>query len=152
MRISPDFGSSTQGDDGLTYFTKDVGNVTSGTTFTVGVSYTKPDDSLSFGSQSVQPVQAATSAPAGRVNATDFVPYALGGAGLILVIGGLVWWVVSRNRSDGRKSPGKRRHRTVRPPAATMAGDDPVFCSQCGRRAAQSDVFCRSCGNRLRTT
>lgn len=153
MRILPDFGSGSPGDDGLTYFTKDVGSVNAGTTFTVGFTYSKPDDSLSLGSQSVQPVQAITNTPAGRISASDFLPYVLGGVGLILVVGGLVWFIVSRNRSNGNGSGYKRRHRAAQERAAVPAGgEEPLFCSKCGRRASPTDVFCRSCGNRVRTS
>jgi hypothetical protein len=151
MKILPDFGAGVVQEDGLTYFTKQVGSVTAGTTFTVRFGYGKPDDSLSFGSQSVQPVQAASGDAAGRVNASDFLPWVLGGVGLLLVVGGLVWFVVTRNRSSSASSA-KNRHRSARrQPDRVGSQVDPVFCSKCGRRASSSDGFCRACGNRLRS-
>lgn len=151
MRILPDFGVGTIQEDGLTYYTKTVGSVNAGTPFTVRFGYSKPDDELSFSSQSVQPVQAASGDAAGRVNANDILPWVLGGVGLILVLGGLVWYVVTRNRNMASVSAGKRRHR----PSSSrqdivQSGTDPIFCSKCGRKASSADMFCRACGNRLR--
>lgn len=151
MRILPDFGAGAVQEDGLTYFTKTVGSVDAGTPFTVRFGYSKPDDELSFSSQSVQPVQAASGDAAGRVNANDILPWVLGGVGLILVLGGLVWYVVTRNRNMASVSAGKRRHRpSASRPQIVQSGADPIFCSKCGRKASSADMFCRACGNRLR--
>lgn len=151
MRILPDFGAGAVQEDGLTYFTKLVGSVDAGTPFTVRFGYSKPDNELSFSSQSVQPVQAASGDAAGRVNANDILPWVFGGVGLILVLGGLVWYLVSRNRSLVTAGAGKRRHRSSSSrPQMAQSGADPIFCSKCGRKASSSDIFCRACGNRLR--
>jgi len=151
MRILPDFGAGVVQEDGLTYFTKTVGSVDAGTPFTVRFGYSKPDDELSFSSQSVQPVQAASGDAAGRVNANDILPWVLGGVGLILLLGGLVWYVVTRNRNMVSVSAGKRRHRpSVSRQEIVQSGSDPIFCSKCGRKASSTDIFCRACGNRLR--
>ena len=152
MQILPDFGAGAVQEDGLTYYTKQVGSVDAGTPFTVRFGYSKADDELSFSSQSVQPVQAASDGAAGRVNASDILPWILGGVGLILVLGGLVWFVVTRNRSVAHAAAGKRRHRpSGSQPQIMQANAEPVFCSKCGRKASSADLFCRACGNRLRT-
>ncbi len=152
MQILPDFGAGVVQEDGLTYFTKQVGNVDAGTPFTVRFGYTKPDDEFSLSSQSVQPVQAASGDAAGRVNASDILPWVLGGVGLILVLGGLVWFLVSRNRSMVSATSGKRHRRSGRAQTPeVLSGTDPIFCPKCGRKASTADLFCRACGNRLRT-
>ena len=151
MQILPDFGQSAQHEDGLTYFTKQVGSVPAGTPVTVRFSYAKSDDSLSFGSQSVQPVQAASGDAAGRVNAGDFLPWVVGGVGLVLILGGVVWFMATRNRS-GTSSQAKKRHRSAsRQDEMVASQPDQIFCPKCGRRASASDLFCRACGNRLRS-
>ena len=150
MQVLPDFGVGIAQEDGLTYFTKQVGKVPAGTPVTVRFSYVKSDDSLSFGSQSVQPVQAASGDAAGRVNAGDFLPWVLGGVGLVLILGGVVWFMATRNRSA--VSPGKKRHRsTNRQDEMAASQIEQIFCPKCGRRASASDLFCRACGNRLRS-
>lgn len=154
MQILPDFGAGSTGEDGLVYFSNNVGEVRAGTPVTVGFSYNKSDDELSFGSQSMQPVQASGGDASGRVNATDILPWVIGGVGLVLVLGGFIWFVLTRNRVAAVGNSGKRRHRSVARPTKGSSMDDnvgPVFCSQCGRKAAPADMFCRSCGSRLRT-
>jgi len=154
MQILPDFGSGSAGEDGLIYYSKIVGEVRAGTPLTVGFSYNKADDELSFGSQSMQPVQASGGDASGRVNATDILPWVIGGVGLVLVLGGFLWFMLSRNRGSAVGSTGKRRHRTSTRPLDKRSNeypDGPVYCSQCGRKAAPADMFCRTCGNRLRT-
>ena len=150
MQVLPDFGPGAQQEDGLTYFTKQVGSVAAGTPFTVRFSYAKSDDSLSFGSQSVQPVQAASGDAAGRVNASDFLPWVVGGVGLVLILGGVVWFMATRNRS-ANSSAMKRHRSTSRQNEMAASQTDQIFCPKCGRRASSSDLFCRACGNRLRS-
>ncbi|MHB0922358.1 MAG: zinc ribbon domain-containing protein [Bellilinea sp.] len=153
MQVFPDFGEGIPGEDGLTYFSQQVGSVNAGTPITIRFSYNKPDDALSFGSQSVQPVQAASTGEAGRVDASTILPWIIGGAGLLLIAGGLVWFGITRNRAAIAGHTGKRRHRATRQiPLKTINENSPsVYCSQCGRKASSTDVYCRSCGNRLRT-
>lgn len=151
MQVLPDFGAGTAQEDGMTYFTKQVGKVSAGTPVTVRFSYAKSDDSLSFGSQSVQPVQASSDDAAGRVNAGDFLPWVVGGVGLVLILGGMVWFMATRNRSD-TGSQAKKRHRSAsRQDEMAASQTEQIFCPKCGRRASSSDLFCRACGNRLRS-
>lgn len=152
MQILPDFGGGTRAEDGLQYFTKEIGSVKTGTHFTVRFSYSKSDDELSFGSQSVQPVQPASTSEAGRVDASTISPWIIGGVGLFLLVGGLSWFLVTRDRASTEARAGKRRHNAAYRPAAKPGNDAGtyVYCSQCGRKAPSTDAFCRSCGNRLR--
>lgn len=153
MQIFPDFGSGIPAEDGLTYFSKQIGSVEAGTPVTVRFGYSKPDDLLSFGSQSVQSVQAASSNDAGRIDASTILPWIIGGVGLLLVAGGLVWFGLTRNRAAASAQRGKHRHRTTRqvPSRSIDENTSTIYCSQCGRKAASTDLFCRSCGNRLRS-
>lgn len=154
MQIFPTFGAGLLGEDGLTYYSQQVGSVKSGTTVTVRFTYNKPDDELSFGSQSVQPVQAASTAEAGKIDASSILPWIIGGVGMLLVVGGLVWFMAARNREAAVARAGNRRHRPAHHSAVSPAARDSsasIYCSQCGRKAAPGDVFCRSCGKHLRT-
>lgn len=152
MQILPDFGAGTLADDGLMYYNKDIGSVSAGTRVTVRFSYNKPDDELSFGSQAVQPVQPASTSEAGRVKASTISPWIIGGLGLLLLAGGLSWFLLTRNQVLDTAKAGKRRHRASSHPPAKAGADTgaSVYCSQCGRKAPSTDAFCRSCGNRLR--
>ncbi len=152
MQILPDFGAGVLADDGLLYYNKEIGSVSAGTRVTVRFSYNKPDDELSLSSQSVQPVQPASTSEAGRVKASTISPWIIGGLGLLLLAGGLSWFLMTRNQSLASAQAGKRRHRAANRPAAKPGADAGtfVYCSQCGRKAPSTDAFCRSCGNRLR--
>ena len=152
MQILPDFGAGTLMEDGLTYYTNTIGRVPAGTPVTIRFSYNKADDQLSFGSQAVQPVQAASGGAAGRTSAEDILPWVFGGLGILLVAGGLFWFLVTRNQTAAVAQGGKRHRRSSRavPPSSSVENTAAVYCSQCGRKAAPGDLFCRSCGSRLR--
>lgn len=153
MKVLPDFGAGVPGEDGLVYYTKAIGEVPAGTSVTVRFSYNKPDDELSFGSQSVQPVQPASTSEAGRIDASTISPWIIGGVGLLMLAGGLIWFGVTRNREAAAAHSAKRRHRSSRVPAVKPGIENAshVYCSQCGRKAPSTDTFCRSCGNRLKS-
>lgn len=152
MQILPDFGAGTMGEDGLMYYTKAIGSVSYGTPVTVRFSYNKTDDELSFGSQSVQPVKPASTSEAGRIDASTIIPWIIGGVGVLLLAGGLIWFSITRSAATAQAQAGKHRHRTTARPSVKPGTENAtfVYCSQCGRKAPSTDAFCRTCGNRLR--
>lgn len=158
MKLVPDAGGGRPGSDGLTYHTLVVGQVNAGTTFELDISYEKADDTLTNPEQyqNAQPVQAVNGSTAGRVTLDQTLPWAVGGAGILLIAGGLLWYWKTNTAAKHSREKGVHRHtRTsaaaaeAAPPAA--AGADPsAFCHQCGKKASPGDVFCRSCGTKLR--
>ena len=105
------------------------------------VTYTKTSDRLSV---SDQPLETGTvdESTQGRVSLSNYLPYILGGLGLLLIVGGGVYfWQTSK----GKPKP-RRRHRS-------HELDDEsanIYCHQCGKRAQSGDRFCRTCGTRMR--
>lgn len=95
----------------------------------------------------VQPMQAdpVDENTSGRILLSNYLPYLLGGVGVILiVVGGLYFW------QSGRGKPGLKREKRHRSRAAAENGDEQVYCHQCGKRAQSNDRFCRTCGTRLK--
>lgn len=150
MVFKPALGSGLIADDGLTYYTYMAGKVNAGTTFDLSISYTKPNDDLTASTQfqPVQPEQAVTDTTAGRFNPNLILPWALGGIGVLLIAGGLLWYYRGVRAQPAAAS--RRRHTGRAGQTSDEAPTGGVFCHQCGKKAASGDVFCRSCGTKLR--
>jgi hypothetical protein len=148
IHTSPDMGSGELGTDGLVYFNRNVGEVPSGNTFQISVTYTKADDSLSVYLQPVQPSEPITDHTTGRVSFIEMLPWMVGGLGVLLIGGGALWYWQS-GREDTMPRPARKNnaehHKSQNPVEA-----DNVYCQQCGKRADPGDLFCRSCGAKLR--
>jgi hypothetical protein len=150
MRISPSLGDGLVGNDGLTYFTQEVGPVSAGQTVTVVVDYNKATDELTAPNLEVQPSGPITEDTTFSVRFLQVLPWILGVLGAVLIVGGIYWyWRTGRRR----ESAPKRRRRTSSEPRESSAAEEQagdIYCHQCGNRAAPGDRFCRSCGTRLR--
>lgn len=149
MVLEPKTGTSGTASDNLVYFNVPIGNVKGGETFVLNLSYQKSDDSLtqSAAFEQVTPVVPAPTGPTSQLNLNQILPWLLGALGLLLIGGGVFWYM----RSGTTKSPAPSRHR----PRASSSADvksngDEIFCHQCGKKASSSDVFCRSCGTKVR--
>jgi hypothetical protein len=129
--------------DNMQYYFSDVGAVPAGEVFTFDVSYQKPTDTLSVSRLEIQPVVVDENTP-GRVSLNNFLPYIIGGFGVVLIVGGLVYYLQS-GRTSSKKS--RRRH-PAHADGEESASD--VYCAQCGTRARSGDRFCRTCGSRIR--
>ena len=126
--------------DNLQYYVSNVGIVPAGTTLTFDMSYQKPTDALSVSRLEVQPVVVGDDTP-GRVSLNNYLPFIIGGLGVILIVGGLLYYRQS-GRNVSKKS--RRRH------AEGEESESGVYCAQCGTRARGGDRFCRTCGSRIR--
>jgi hypothetical protein len=147
MNISPALEPGSQGQDGLTYYNKEIGSVAAGEPFTIQANYQKATDSLTVRSLSVEPGSPLETAGDFRRDMMAALPWILGALGVILIVGGGVWyWQSGRGRE---RSPSRRR----RKPAAAREALSPeghIYCHNCGKRAGPGDRFCRTCGTRLR--
>ena len=136
---------STTNPDGTNSWAKDFGALAANQAFTLNIDYTKASDRLSVPQSNVAPSQPIGPNTAGSFMSTfsNELPYILGGFGLLLIGGGVVYFWQSgrdsRNRSHRRRAP-----------RAETEGDSEVYCHQCGTRAHKGDRFCRVCGTKLR--
>jgi hypothetical protein len=143
--------------DGLTHYTIELGPQAAGSDATVSIAYNKESDVLTADQFQVQPSSPISVDTSGRVNIMDILPWALAALGLILVIGGL-WWYLQTEREKPKTtyhSRGQRTSQTYPSEGAEPSlagGDSGVYCHQCGKRAEAGDRFCRSCGTKLRVS
>ncbi len=132
------------GANNLQYFISKVGALTAGKAFLFDVSYEKPSDTLSISQLKVEAIDPVNTDTAGRVSFSNYFPYIIGGIGVLLILGGGVYYFQS-NKSDSKKT----RHRARGKSDGEESGGD-VYCAQCGTRAHGGDRFCRTCGSRIR--
>ncbi len=150
MRITPAPDSQSAGDDGLIYSQAALGPQAESATTTVRLAYTKTTPTLSIDVlQPAAPLEAT--GPTQGIVLQDWLPWALGGLGVVLLGGFGLWYWRSSSRAPAR--PRTRRHR----PAGSQAGTEQaeidasaIYCHQCGAKASVSDHYCRRCGTRLR--
>jgi hypothetical protein len=120
-------------------------------TFTFIASYEKVDDDLSIASLPVEPIVPLENTN-GQAAWSDVLPWVLGGAGLVLMVLGLL--VLFGFRGDSIKHLLKNKklksERHSLKGAKLIKKIDPVYCNECGRRAEAGDRYCRSCGTQLR--
>lgn len=150
MVFKQSMGNGVVGNDGLVYYTSDVGRINAGTSFALDFTYEKSDTELSAQSTTQQQVSAAQpvdNQTKGRLSFSQVFPWLLAGLGFILVTIGVVWYVQTARK---RPVPSQKRH-TKRVKSSTQSSESIGFCHQCGNQAKSGDVFCRSCGTRLRS-
>jgi hypothetical protein len=143
MVTQPDMDEA-EGPQGSAGFGKDFGSLAAGEQFTLDIQYEKSSDTLVLPPQELQPASPVDENTPGRISLGNYVPYILGGAGLALILGGLVYYWRA-----GRK-PGRRPRQRNRAHAEREQEGNEMYCHQCGARAKPGDRFCRVCGARLR--
>jgi hypothetical protein len=149
MRISPSLGIGVTATDGLLYYNQTIGALDRGQTFFIVLDYQKVTDALSAGGVSVVPSGPLDNTAEGRMSVTSTLPWMLGAMGVLLIVGGGLWYW----QTGLKPSEPQQQRRPRRKPAAQAEEDaqgEHVYCHQCGKRAAAGDVFCRTCGTRLR--
>jgi len=154
LRVTPDLGKMTSGEDGFLYYSLDIGAVDLGQDFSVEIDYIKETDALSIEGLQVQPSAPITDDTQGKMRITTVLPWVLGGLGILLVGGGLFWYWKSEGRVMGsiphrRRRPEHSDDQTIRG-SDLKTGESVVYCHQCGKRAEPGDRFCRSCGVKLK--
>ena len=148
----------SQGSDGLTYHTIDLGSQPAGSASSVTVAYKKNTDALGVERFDVQPSAPISERTSGRVNFMNILSWGAGVLGILLLVGG-VWWYwqtgrekpKTRRRSRGRRPAHQVKRASKVDQSSPGTADDGVYCHHCGKRAETGDRFCRSCGTKLRT-
>ncbi len=135
--------TSISEESGLKYYEGDPIKLTSGQQFALTLDYEKTTDALIAVPQGVEPAAPVNEDTPGRVSLSNSLPYIIGGLGVIMIVGGVVYYWQSGRRAE---KPRRRSH----VPADESEGDVDTYCPQCGSRAKAGDRFCRTCGARLR--
>jgi hypothetical protein len=168
------------GDFGLNYHTASLGALAAGGTVSLDLRYAKTGSVLSataVGSAQSGTAGAPASTPIATAagGTTRSLPWVLGSAALVLVGGGVAWYVRNKRPAQqgragrtARQGRGQRaeparvlqtaRKAVVSPAAATkgvatatLLDTAPAsFCTQCGQRHQTGDRFCRQCGAPVR--
>lgn len=136
---------SIQQVNGLTYH--DSGNfpLARGEQFALTLQYDKTTDTLVRPpQQGLQPVAPVDENTPGRVSLNNSLPYIIGGLGVVMIVGGVLYY--SQSGRTSMRAPRRRKN------ASENADEDATgaYCPQCGARAKPADRFCRTCGARLR--
>jgi hypothetical protein len=128
-------------DSGQTNLEWGTSNLEAGEQLPIRLTYSKTSDRLSASDQPLE-TGIVDESTEGRISLSNYLPYILGGLGILLIVsGGLYFWQSSKGR------PGPRLRHSVRD---DESGGGEVYCHQCGKRAQPADRFCRTCGTRLR--
>jgi hypothetical protein len=150
LAISPNMSGDRTTFEGLVYYTYNFGSLPEGQPFNISVNYQKTNDELTVSSQPIQPSAPIDEATAGRTTTLmSVLPWILGSLGLLLIVGGGVWYWQS-SREKARPMPGRRRRSSGRQDEA-LSEEGHIYCHECGKRAGPSDRFCRTCGTQLRS-
>lgn len=131
--------------NGLTYYGSEIVPLASGELFALNLQYEKTTTTLVKQPQGIQPVAPVDESTPGRVSLNNSMPYIIGGFGVVLILGGIMYYFQA-GRAPSRRPRQRRR-------SQAEADDDgtEAYCPQCGTRARRGDRFCRTCGARLRT-
>ncbi|MBI5293914.1 MAG: zinc ribbon domain-containing protein [Chloroflexi bacterium] len=133
--------------DGLTYHNLTVNDLPASQAFELVVEYNKNNDTLTVPDSVIQPSAQLDENTTGRVSLSNYVPYLVGGLGVVLVASGLGYYFLFARRDASHETARRRRRQ------AAVTEDDPtkvIYCSQCGERTHSGDRFCRVCGTRIR--
>ncbi len=130
-------------EDELTYHTFSAGGVKAGDIFGLEISYEKDNDNLTVSSMPIEVVGAPEN-DAGSFSLSDSLPMILVGVGILLIVGGLLYFFLA-GRSNHRDGNTRKRHAP-----STVSSGGNIYCHECGSRASAGDKFCRSCGVKLR--
>jgi hypothetical protein len=145
--VLPNAGSSP---DNLPTHSGTFGSLNKGEQWVLQADYSRTTDDLTVSGKPVQPSGGVIDNTASGSSALldflsrNFLPI-LGIFGVLLIVAGLVWYWQSGASSQAGK--GRRRHASH---SENGAGDEQIYCPQCGKRAQPADKFCRACGTRLR--
>lgn len=141
IETQPSMLEMPPGDDGASYLQWSKENLEAGQQESVQIAYTKTTERLSASTQLLEPGSVDERTP-GRVSLSNYYPYILGGVGILLILGGgIYFWQSSKSKPTSHKHHHARAEGNVK---------EQVYCHQCGKRAQPGDRFCRTCGTRLR--
>ncbi len=129
--------------EGMIYHTLTKTDLPAGEPFALEISYDKNNDDLTVSSMPVE-VGGEPENEASSFSVNDSLPAILVGAGVLLIVGGFLYFFLA-GRSSEKSNETRKRHS----PRTASAGGN-IYCHECGGRARPGDKFCRACGVKLR--
>ncbi|HSM26363.1 MAG TPA: zinc ribbon domain-containing protein [Anaerolineaceae bacterium] len=146
MVFKESMGPARIGNDGLTYYSSEVGELKANTKVSLNLQYNKSDSTLSSSvAVPVQPVTPLNTEAGGSPSFIQILPFIIAGIGLAMLIFGVFWYM--RKQKENLTKP-RQRHTSIK--RSSHNDGEAIFCHRCGRRADSGDVFCRSCGTKLK--
>ncbi len=130
--------------EGDKYFHGDPFTLARAEQFVLNLEYQKSSSALAVSALGVQPASPVDENTPGRVSLNNTLPYFIGGLGVIMIVGGLVYYLRS-GRGTSKKIKRKLNARVE-----LEKNSEESYCPQCGLRTKPGDRFCRVCGGRLR--
>ncbi len=140
IATQPDMAEVIPGSDGFTYRALSAQDVKAGAGLSLKVSY----DSKNGQPFIEKPQASAPLEPSQPL--MSFLPWILGGVGVVLIVGGGVWYWLSGRSGSSEAGRARKRHVSREEENASAA----AYCSQCGKRTQSNDRFCRACGAKIR--
>jgi hypothetical protein len=141
LKAEPALDSISQENENK-FYSAEPASLQSGEPFALNLEYTKTTALLITEDQGVQPIEPINGNTPGRVSLGNYMPYIIGGAGLLLIFGGMYYFW--RSSGTSHKKIRRRAH------GGDEADESEAYCPQCGARAKAGDRFCRTCGARIR--
>ncbi|MFM8319986.1 MAG: hypothetical protein ACKOC5_03640, partial [Chloroflexota bacterium] len=143
LQIKPAMFNPLTGQDGMNYYVMDAGALAQNQPVTIELSYRKDGDALSSNNISVEASEPLDSTESGRSGLSAAMPIVLGALGVLLIVGGGVWYWRSGRQSYRPVRVRMRQRKSGRAAAETSAGDASgfIYCHQCGKRATAGDRF-----------
>ena len=153
LQILPRLNNVTQNpENGIVYYSGEIGSFKSGETFERTIQYKKDSDSLTVEFLEIESPPVDENTP-GRVSLVNIIPWGIGSLGVIIIVAGLYWYWAT-GRREGLPQHADRKTRRKSQSMETVDDEkqsQDIYCHQCGKRAASGDKFCRACGTKLRT-
>lgn len=145
----PALSAATIDEQGFSVSTATQVNVQASQRLVYKINYNRATDDPSTSflqvAQNNQPASSGSGLPA---TFTDFLPWILGGLGVVFLIVAAYLYTTSGTRSINHGDT-RRRHASKQD-AGTEPKDEPQHCQDCGKRSQPGDKFCRVCGSKLR--
>jgi hypothetical protein len=156
MSTEPDLGKGVVNpDDGLTYYTAEIGEVSQGVILNLKISYLKTNSELSASLMSVHAVNPIQNQNAPMYIGKEIWQSVIENQTLtntfILLLAAIILFIIVgllSSRFNKLKIP-LRKAKSEETDPAELAEKSQVYCHQCGKRARPGDLFCRVCGSKL---
>lgn len=152
LTSEPVLASTGVDGEGFEFFQLKQTSLKTGQKLSFTIQYQRDTDSPSTSFLQVQSSTPLDQTVPGQSTWTTYLPWILGGLGLVLLlIAGWVYWVSGRANRTLVKT--RKRHvarAETEKESESDTGGDQAHCSQCGKRTQPGDRFCRVCGARIR--